>query len=120
MTKKVFIIFHNLKDCDSHLIMNINAKFNVKVGVIPNGLEKYMAFTINKYLEKLVKTFSDDDLKHLTQEFGSKNLNLLKEKDAYPYEYMESFERFSEKILPDKKYFYQSLKDGTTKEKVKN
>ena len=41
MTKKVFIIFHNLKDCDSHLIMNINAKFNVKVGVIPNGLEKH-------------------------------------------------------------------------------
>ena len=81
MTKKVFIIFHNLKDCDSHLIMNVIAKFNVKVGVIPNGLEKYMAFTINKYLEKLVKNFSDDDFKHLTQEFGSKNLNLLKEKE---------------------------------------
>ena len=23
-------------------------KFNVKINVIPNGLEKYMAFTINK------------------------------------------------------------------------
>ena len=100
--------------------MNVIATFNLKVGVIPNGLEKYMAFTINKYLEKLVKSFSDDDFRHLTQEFGSENLNLLKQKAAYPYEYMESFERFSEKILPDKKYFYKSLKDGTTKEKVKN
>ena len=31
-----------------------------------------------------------------------------------PYEYMNSFKRFSEKNLPDKKYFYRSLKDGTT------
>ena len=50
-----------------------------------------MAFTINKNLvfidskqflnsslEKLVKNLSDDDLKHLTQEFGSENLKLLK------------------------------------------
>ena len=60
-------------------------------------------------LEKLVKKLSDDDFKHLTQEFGSENLNLLKQKDAYPYEYMDSFERFSEKKeLPDKKRFYRS------------
>ena len=52
---------------------------------------------IISHLEKLVKKLSDDDFKHLTQEFGSENLNLLKQKDAYPYEYMDSFERFSEK-----------------------
>ena len=34
---------------------------------------------------------SDDDFKHLTQEFDSKNLELLKQKDAYMYEYMDSF-----------------------------
>ena len=38
-------------------------------------------------LEKLVKKLSDDNFKYLTQEFGSENLNLLKQKDAYPYEY---------------------------------
>ena len=71
-----------------------------------------MAFTINKNLvfidskqflnsslEKLVKNLSDDDLKHLTQEFGSENLKLLKQKDAYPYEYTDSFERLSEKKI---------------------
>ena len=39
---------------------------------------------------------SDNYFKYLTEEFGSKNLELLKQKDAYPYEYMDSFKRFSE------------------------
>ena len=69
-----------------------------------------MAFTVNKNLvfiiskqfmnsglEKLVKILSYDDFKHLSQEFSSEKLKLLKKKDAYPYEYMDSFERFSEK-----------------------
>ena len=69
----------------------------MKIDIILNGLEKYMAFMINKNLvflyskqfmnssfEKLVKNFSDNDFKYLTQEFGLKNLELLKQKDAYP------------------------------------
>ena len=56
---------------------------------------------------------SDDDFKYLTGEFGAKNLVLFKQKDAYPYEYMDSFERFNEEKLPDKKCFYDSVKDGT-------
>ena len=57
---------------------------------------------------------SDNDFKYLTQEFGSKNLKLLKQKDVYLYEYMESFKRFSEEKLPDKECFYSSVKDKTT------
>ena len=48
LTKKVPVIFHNLKGYYSHLIMKEIAKFDVKISVIPNGLEKYMAFTVNK------------------------------------------------------------------------
>ena len=44
LTKKVPVIFHNLRGCDSHLIFSELDKFDVKVSVIPNGLEKYMAF----------------------------------------------------------------------------
>ena len=40
---------------------------------------------------------SDNDFKYLIKEFGSENLELLKQKVAYPYEYMDSFKRFSEK-----------------------
>ena len=48
LTKNVFIIFHNLKGYGSHLIMNVINEFDVNVCVIPNGLEKYIAFKINK------------------------------------------------------------------------
>ena len=77
-----------------------------------------MAFTINKdlvfvdskqfiksSLEELVLNLSDGDFKHLTQEFSSKNLKLLKPKGTFPYEYMDSFVRFSEIKLPDKNIF---------------
>ena len=50
----------------------------------------------------------------MTKEFGSKNLELLKQKDAYPYKYVDSFKRFSEEKLPYKKCFYSSVKDGAT------
>ena len=87
-----------------------------------------MAFMINKNLafidsmqfmsfslEKLHKNLANNDFKYLTQEFGSKNLELLKQTDAYyPYEYMESFKRVSREKLPDKNFFYRSLKNGTT------
>ena len=43
LTKKVPVIFHNLRGYDSHLIFNELDKFDVKIKVIPNGLEKYMA-----------------------------------------------------------------------------
>ena len=40
---------------------------------------------MNSSLEKLVKKLSDNDVKYLAEEFVSKNLELLKQKDAYPY-----------------------------------
>ena len=121
------MIFHNLRGCDSHLIFYEVKKFDVKIDVIPNGLEKYISFILKKNLvfidsrqfmhssfEKLVKNLSDNDLKCLIQEFGSKNLELLKQKDAYPYEYMNSFKKVSKEKLHDEKYFYSFVKDGTT------
>ena len=67
---------------------------------------------MNSNLDKLVKNLSDEDFKYLVEEFGSENLELLKQKDAYPYEYMNGFERFNEDKLPARKYFYSSIKDG--------
>ena len=55
---------------------------------------------------------SDEDFKYLAEEFGSENLELLKQKGDYPYEYMNNFERFNEKKLPARKNFYSSTKDG--------
>ena len=77
------MIFHNLKGNDSHLIFKELSKFDVRVNVIPNGLEKYMAFTLNKSLvfidsmllinsslDKLVKNVTDKDFVLLSEEFS--------------------------------------------------
>ena len=125
LTKKFPVIFHDLRGYNSHLIFSDLNKFDVKISVIPNGLEKYMAFFLNENLvfidsmhfmnsslDKLVKNLSDEDFKYLVEEFGSENLELLKQKGDYPYEYMNSFERFNEEKLPARKYFYSSTKDG--------
>ena len=52
---------------------------------------------MNSSLDKLVKNLSDEDFKYLVKEFGPDNLKILKQKGAYPYEYMNSSERFNEK-----------------------
>ena len=51
LTKNVPVIFHNLRGYDNHLIIREIGRFDVKINVIPNGLKKYMAFTINKTLK---------------------------------------------------------------------
>ena len=66
---------------------------------------------MNSSLDKLVKNLSDEDIKYLVKEFGSKNLEILKQNGAYPYEYMNSFKRFNEDTLCARKYFYSSTKD---------
>ena len=61
---------------------------------------------MNFGLDKLVENLSDEDFKYLVEEFGSKS---LKQKHAYRYEYMNSFERFNEEKLPARKYFYSKM-----------
>ena len=66
---------------------------------------------MNSSLDKLVKNLVDKDFKYLVEEFGTENLKILKEKDAYPYEYMNSFKRFNEDKICARKYFFSSTKD---------
>ena len=56
--------------------------------------------------KELIKKFAN------TYEFCNKDINkfiLLLRKGVYPYEYMDSWERFDETSLPDKEAFYGSL-----------
>ena len=65
---------------------------------------------MNSSLDKLVKHLSDEDFKYLVKEFAPDNLETLKQKGVYPYEYMNSFKRFDEDKLPARKYFFSSTK----------
>ena len=48
LTSKVPAIFHDLKGYSSHLIMQEIRTFDVKITVMPYGLEKHMTFAIHK------------------------------------------------------------------------
>ena len=130
LTKKSPVIFHNLRSYDSHLIMQEIGKFCVKLSVIPNGLEKYMAFTINKNLvfidsmqfmkpslDALVQKLSEMDFKYLSQKFSGNLLKLVRKKGVYPYKYMGSFKKFFDEKLPARCKFFSSLKDKCISEK---
>ena len=88
------------------------------MNVIPNGLEKYMSFTVNNKLtfvesfqflssslSSLVKNLNKDDYKSLSQEIDNNVLDLVKQKVFYPYEYMSDFENFKEELPSKEKCF---------------
>ena len=87
----------------AHFSCNANFKLSKKVPVI---------FHIS-----LVKNLMDEDFKYLSEEFTSKYLELVKEKEVYPYEYMKSLKKLSEDKLLDKCKFFSSLKDECVNEK---
>ena len=79
LNHKIPIVFRNLKFYDSHVIMEELGKFNLKINVMPNGLEKYMTVTINNKLslidsfqflssslDSLVKDLNKDKFKYLS------------------------------------------------------
>ena len=80
LTKNVPVIIHDLRVYGSYLIMQELGKFDAKVNIIPNGLKKYMAFTINNdlvfidsmqfmnsSLDTLVKNWSEMDIKYSSE-----------------------------------------------------
>ena len=84
LNHKIPVVFHNLKNYDSHLIMQELGKFSLKINVILNGLEKYMGFNINNKLRfidsfqclsyslnSLVKNLNKNNFKYLSQEFDN-------------------------------------------------
>ena len=98
-SKKTTNYFYNLQEYDGHIIFKELNNFHVDISVIPKGIDKYMSIIINRYitfidslqfyngsLDTLASNLKDEDFKHLTSEFGIDKLEVLKRKDAYPYE----------------------------------
>ena len=125
LRRKLPVSFHNWQVYDAHLIFKELNNFNVDIELIPKGINKYMSIIVNKHitfigslqfynasLDKLASNLKDEDFKHLTSELGIDKLEILKRKDAYPFEWVDSYEKFKRLSLPEKKYFYSSLKDG--------
>ena len=101
---KIPAVFNSLKSYFAHLIMQELGKFDFKLNVIPNRLEKYLSFSVdNKFafidsfhflissLDTSVQNFRENYFNHLIQEFDSEVLDLVKQKRFYPYEHMHDF-----------------------------
>ena len=68
---------------------------------------RFMSTSLSKLLNNLPETAFQNVGKYYTRE----KLDLIKRKGVYPYEYMNSIERFKETGLPTKESFYSSLND---------
>ena len=135
-TIKIPVIFHNLRGYDSHFIMQQigeiakehtytnkkGEKVEMNINCIPNNMEKYMAFMLGNHLafldsfqfmssslDNLVKNLPDEAFKYTKQEFEKEQFNLMKQKGIYPYDHMDSFDRFNETKLPVQQDFYSIL-----------
>lgn len=120
------IFFHNLRGYDSHLIMQEIGKFkDSALKVIPNTMEKYIAFTMDNLkfvdsyqfmgasLEKLAANLSaegKDKFQHMTSYFQN-TAELLLRKGVYPYDYVADPSKFCDTQLPSKDDFYSKLND---------
>ena len=54
---KIPVVFHYLKNHDSHLIMQRLSKFNLKINVIQNRSEQCKSFSINNKLSFIAPNF---------------------------------------------------------------
>ena len=117
--RKLPIIFHNLQGYDGHIIFKGLNNFDVDIAVIPKGIDKYMSIMVNRHitfidshqfynssLDTLASNLEDNDFKRLTSEFGIDKLEILKRKDTYPYEWVDSYEKFKHPSLPEKNTFF--------------
>ena len=132
---KIPVVFHNLKGYDCHFIMQkighlIRQDFNIDVSVIASNFEKYIGFNIGKHLtfidsfsfmsqslDRLSSNLSDYAFYHTRGAFpNDEQFRLIKRKGVYPYDYMDSFQRFSENTLPRIEDFYSILNDTNISE----
>ena len=100
--------------------MQAMARVNGEIRCIPTNTEKYMSFSLGNLkfidsvnfmqssLDKLVKGSEEFPIME-TMIPEENERKLLLQKGIYPYEYMDSFERFNETQLPKKENFYSSL-----------
>ena len=133
---KIPVIFHNLRGYDSHFIMQQIGEIakkhayknkrgeecHMNINCIPNNMEKYLAFMLGNHLvfldsfqfmssslDNLIKNLPDEAFKYTKQEFKKEQFNLMKQKGIYPYDHMDSFDRFNETQLPVQQDFYSIL-----------
>ena len=136
------VIFHNLSGYDSHLFIKNLGKSEGKIDCIPCNEEKYISFTkeilVDKFINKegeekevkrkirfidsfkfmatsldsLVKNLPKESFKNLKEFYEGEQLDLIKRKGVFPYDWFDNFGRLSSTSLPPKEAFHSILNDS--------
>lgn len=131
ITKHIPVIFHNLRGYDCHHIVKALGSMkekNLPIKCIANTSERIQSLSIehlrfldsfqfmSSSLEKLVDNLAADcedrdaTFSRMTSAFpDSTERDCLIRKGVYPYEYMTDETKFSDRRLPDKRYFFSAL-----------
>ena len=140
------VIFHNLSGYDSHLFIKNLGKSEGKIDCIPCNEEKYISFTkeiiVDKFineekkevevkrkirfidsfkfmatsLDSLVKNLPKESFKNLTEFYEGDELDLIKRKGVFPYDWFDNFGKLSSTSLPPKEAFHSILNDSNISE----
>lgn len=134
------IIFHGASNYDFHFIFEkiCDRKDVAKIDAIAQNNEKFIALYLtiknsgnnnfqvriidsfrfmSSSLENITKTLPKTEFHHLEQQFKyHPSCDLLKMKNFYPYEYMDSYEKLNETCLPPISSFYSTLTNSQISE----
>ncbi|CAP20729.2 Protein CBG24022 [Caenorhabditis briggsae] len=131
------VFFHNLKGYDSHLIISdekssdLLKKRGVEIKSISANIEKFISFSYffhdedrKRYeirfldslgfmpssLDYLSSNLQNDECVITKKYYDNENIfSLLRRKGVYPYDFMDSFKKYSNTELPPIENFYNSL-----------
>ena len=119
------VVFHNLRGYVSHLLMQAISKVEGRVSCIPNNMEKYIFFSLGQLrfidsaqfllasIDKLVAANPPEAFQIIAKhEPNRERREILMRKGVYPYDYMDTLDRFEEPKHPPKESFYSKLSDA--------
>lgn len=140
------VFFHNLAGYDAHLFIKELNQDDGKIDSIANTEENYISFTkyisyksatgenksiklrfidsfkfLSASLDNLSQNLQKEQFRELSKFFPNHLLDLVTKKLAYPYEYMDSEEKYLETELPPIEKFYSTLnKEGVDEKEYQN
>lgn len=132
------IFFHNFSRYDAHLFVRELSKIPGEIRVLPQNKELYISLSKFIYVDetKIELRFLDSfrfmpasldtlssslemkDLLSTKRIFPNdgRQLNLMRRKGVFPYEYLSSFDRLHDKALPPREMFFNSLTNSECSE----
>jgi len=136
--RRIPIIFHNGSNYDNHLFIKALAEYgkNKKINIIGKTTEEYLSVRygclnfidslrfFDMSLDSVGNSLQDEDFKIFKKYFMEKFVSnysaeewkLCRSKGIFPYDFIDSFDKFNQTHLPPKDDFYSVLYNSNIKD----